>query len=392
MKPLEDVFVVGLEQAVAGPFATRQLADLGARVVKIERPGTGDFARDYDQAVKGLSSHFAWLNRSKQSLTLDLKKDAGKEILAKLLDRADVFLHNLGPGAVERLGFGTRAVRERHPHIITCEISAFGGSGPYRDKKAYDLLIQAETGLLSITGTEASPARVGISVADIAGAMYAYSGILTALLKRERTGKGSAVEVSLFEALGEWMGYPFYYAGYTGQQPARAGTRHPTIAPYGDVQTGDGGVVYMAIQNDREWARFCELVLLKPELTDDPRFRTNAKRVENGEVLFDLIDASLTSLDTAEFLERLLEADIAHAEVNEVIDFVRHPQLAGRDRGREIDSPVGKLSALLPPANVEDVEPVMGAIPGVSQHTDAILKELGYSDEDVARLRDEGSV
>jgi itaconate CoA-transferase len=392
MRLLDDVTVVAVEQAVAGPFATRQLADLGARVIKIERPGPGDFARHYDETVRGMSSHFVWLNRSKESLTLDLKTEEGKGILEKLVDRADVFLSNLGPGALERLGLGAASLRGRYPHLITCEISGYGASGPYRDKKAYDLLIQAESGLVSITGTEVSPARVGISVADIAAGMYAYSGILQALLKRQKTGERSAVEVTLLEALGEWMGYPAYYTGYGGVEPRRAGTHHATIAPYGDVKTADGGLVYVAVQNDREWRRFCEGVLLRPKLAEDSRFGTNAARVENRDELFEIVDAAFLGMTTAEALERLVEADIAHAQVNSVLDFVRHPQLSARERWREVDSPVGKLSTLLPPANVEGIDPVLNPVPDVGEHSGKILAELGFAPNDIERLREQGVV
>jgi itaconate CoA-transferase len=392
MRLLDDVTVVSVEQAVAGPFATRQLADLGARVIKIERPGSGDFARHYDEAVRGMSSHFVWLNRSKESLTLDLKADEGRRILETLIDRADVFLSNLGPGALERLGLGARSLRDRAPHLITCEISGYGPSGPYRDRKAYDLLVQAESGLVAITGTEASPARVGISVADIAAGMYAYSGILQALLKRQKTGEGSAVEVTLLEALGEWMGYPAYYTGYGGAAPRRAGTHHATIAPYGDVKTADSGLIYVAVQNEREWRRFCEMVLSRPKLAEDSRFASNAARVENRGELFEIVDAAFLGMTTAEALERLNEADIAHAHVNSVLDFVRHPQLSARDRWREVDSPVGRLATLLPPANVEGVESVLKAVPALGEHTERILQEIGYGSGDVARLREAGVV
>ena len=392
MRLLDDVTVVSLEQAVAGPFATRQLADLGARVIKIERPGSGDFARHYDESVKGMSSHFVWLNRSKESLTLDVKSEEGLRILSRLVEDADVFLSNLGPGAVERLGFAAPDLRARHPHLIVCEISGYGGTGPYRSRKAYDLLVQAESGLLAITGTEASPAKVGISVADIAAGMYAYTGILTALLKRAKTGEGSVVEVTLLEALGEWMGYPAYYAGYGGLEPRRAGTHHATIAPYGDVETADGELVYIGVQNEREWRRFCELVLVRPEIAEDARFRSNALRVENREELFDLLDAVFAGLTTAEAHERLVEADIAHAQVSSVLDFIRHPQLSARDRWRDVDSPVGLLSTLLPPANVEGLEPVLEPVPDVGAHTERILEDLGYGEAERTRLRAEGVI
>ncbi len=396
MQPLADITVVAVEQAVAGPFATRHLADLGARVIKVERPGAGDFARHYDGAVKGMSSHFVWLNRSKESITLDVKTAEGKQVLGQLLDRADVLVSNLGPGAMGRLGFASDTVRRTHPHMITCEISGYGASGPYQDRKAYDLLVQAESGLLSITGggtgTDAVPAKVGISVADIAAGMYAYSGILTALLKRHATGEGSTVEVSLLEALGEWMGYPAYYARYGGVQPQRVGTHHATIAPYGDVESGDGGSVFLAVQNEREWERFCDVVLGQPELAKDSRFRTNALRVDHRDALIELIESVFRGSTTPEVIERLMEADIAYAEVNDVIDFVRHPQLAARDRWREVDSPVGRLSALVPPADIEDVEPKMAAIPDLGEQTDKILLDLGYRSEDIERFRREGVI
>ncbi len=280
MLPLEGITVVSVEQAVAAPFATRQLADLGARVIKVERPG-GDFARRYDRTVKGLSSHFVWLNRSKESLVLDLKRPEGREVLRRLLSRADVFVQNLAPGAARRLGFGTTELREERPELITCSISGYGESGPYRDKKAYDLLVQCETGVVSVTGTPETPSKVGISVADIAAGMYAYSGILTALFRRERTGEGAALEVSLFEALAEWMGYPLYYTLYGGEQPPRTGASHAAIAPYGPYRCGDGGVVFLGIQNEREWERFCSEVLGRPALADDPRFADNPSRVRN---------------------------------------------------------------------------------------------------------------
>src|SRR5690606_19635288 len=289
MLPLQGITVVALEQAVAAPFATRQLADLGARVIKIERPGSGDFARGYDAAVRGLSAYFVWLNRGKESLTLNLKHPEGVRILDALLAEADVFVHNLVPGAVERLGFGAETVRSRYPRLITCAVSGYGSSGPYRDKKAYDLLIQCETGLVSVTGTPEAPSRAGISVADIAGGMYAYSGILAALYQRERTGEGAALEVSLFDALGEWMSHPMYTTAYTGQQPVRSAASHPTIAPYGPYQAGDGALVHLSIQNEREWVRFCEVVLEQPEVATDPRFATNPDRVANRKALAEVI-------------------------------------------------------------------------------------------------------
>jgi itaconate CoA-transferase len=392
MLPLEGITVVSLEQAVAAPFTTRQLADLGARVIKVERPQVGDFARSYDATVKGLSSHFVWLNRSKHSLTLDLKKDGAREVLNRLIERADVFVQNLAPGATGRLGFGTEALRERHPRLIVCDVSGYGSSGPYRDKKAYDLLVQCEAGLVSITGTPETPSKVGIAVADIAAGMYAYSAILAALLRRERTGEGAALEVSLFEALGEWMGFPVYYAMYGGDEPPRSGARHASIAPYGPFECGDGERIFFGVQNEREWERFCEAVLGRPEMASDELFDTNSLRVENREALEEEISAVLGDLSSEEAIERLERAGIANARMRTVSEFIEHPQLAARDRWREIDSPAGPLRALLPPAAMVDTEPVMARIPRVGEHTDEILEELGYDEGEVAALRREAAI
>ncbi len=387
MMPLEGITVVSLEQAVATPFATRQLADLGARVIKIERPGVGDFARSYDETVKGLSSHFVWLNRSKESLALDLKQEGAKEALDLLIARADVFTQNLAPGAAERLGLGTDTLREKHPRLIVCNVSGYGSSGPYRDKKAYDLLVQCETGLVSITGTPETPSKVGISAADIACGMYAYSGILSALLHRERTGEGAALEVSLFEALGEWMGFPAYFTLYGGEQPGRSGARHASIAPYGPFECGDGEVVFIGIQNEREWEKFCNVVLDRPELASDERFDTNSNRVKNQDALDEEIEAVFGGLSGEEAIERLEEAQIANARMRNVDDFLDHPQLEARDRWREVDSPVGPLRALIPPVTSDNWENQMKPIPEVGQHTDAILEELGFDPETIATLR-----
>ncbi len=391
-RPLDGITVVALEQAVAAPFASRQLADLGARVIKIERPAVGDFARHYDATVRGLSSHFVWLNRSKESLTLDVKQPAGAEILRKLVSEADVFLQNLAPGAVERLGFGADALRAAYPRLIVCGVSGYGTSGPYRDKKAYDLLAQCEVGLLSITGTPDAPAKVGISVADIAAGVYAFSGILTALYQRERTGQGCALDVSLFDALGEWMGYPAYFTAYGGEPPPRAGASHATIAPYGPFTAGDGRQINLAVQNEREWRAFCALALERPALADDPRFASNALRVANREALHEEINAVFGALGSAELVERLDRAQIANARMNDLRDFWNHPQLEARDRWRSVDSPVGALQALLPPVNLEGVEPRMDAIPAVGQHTEAILTALGYDEASIAALRADGAI
>jgi itaconate CoA-transferase len=391
MLPLEGITVVAVEQAVAAPFATRQLADLGARVIKIERPGVGDFARAYDATVKGMSSHFVWLNRSKESLTLDLKRPEAIEVLRGLLARADVFVHNLAPGAMARLGFGSEAVRRGHPRMVVCEISGYGSSGPYRDKKAYDLLVQSEAGLLSITGTEEQPAKVGISVADIAAGMYAFSGVLAALLRREKTGEGSALEVSLFDSLGEWMSYPAYYA-YGGSPPPRSGARHAVIAPYGPYRAGDGRIVYLGLQNEREWARFCAEALGRPEVATDPRFSSNPRRVDHRDELDALITDAFSTLSADDVIARLDSAQIANARLNTVQEFIDHPQLAARNRWREVASPAGPIRALVPPFDFDDMEIPMGPIPAVGAHTDAILGELGMDSGAIARMRQAGIV
>ena len=392
MLPLEGVTVVSLEQAVAAPFATRQLADLGARVIKVERPGVGDFARGYDATVKGLASHFVWLNRSKESMTLNLKKDGAKEVLSRLVRGADVFVQNLAPGAAERLGFGAEELRGEDPRLIHCGISGYGKGGPYAQKKAYDLLVQCEAGLVSITGTPETPSKVGISIADIAAGMYAYSGILSALLRRERTGEGATLEVSMLEALGEWMGFPAYFAGYGGEEPRRSGASHAAIAPYGPFECGDGEVVFLGIQNEREWESFCEAVLGQPALAGDGRFASNSERVANGDDLHEEIEASLRGISSEEAIERLEAAKIANARMRTIGAFLDHPQLAARGRWRDFGSPVGPLRALLPPATMEGTEPVMAPIPDVGEHTDDILAELGYDEDAVAALRSSSAV
>ena len=391
MLPLDGITVVAVEQAVAAPFATRQLADLGARVIKIERPGVGDFARAYDSTVKGMSSHFVWLNRTKESLTLDLKRPEAIEVLRGLLSRADVFIHNLAPGAMARLGFGSDTVRCEYPRAVVCEISGYGSSGPYRDKKAYDLLVQSEAGLLAITGTEDQPAKVGISVADIAAGMYAFSGVLAALLRRQKTGEGSALEVSLFESLGEWMSYPAYYA-FSGAPPPRSGARHAVIAPYGPYTAGDGKVVYLGLQNEREWGRFCAEALCRPEVATDPRFSSNPRRVEHGAELDTLITKAFSGLTADEVIARLESAHIANARMNTVEEFMDHPQLAARHRWTEVASPAGPVRALVPPFNFDNMKIPMGAIPAVGEHTDTILGELGFDSDAIARMRHSGIV
>ena len=391
-RPLDGITVVAVEQAVAAPFATRQLADLGARVIKIERPGSGDFARGYDTTVKGLSSYFVWLNRSKESLTLDLKHDAAREVLARLLAQADVFIENLAPGAAARAGLDPAGLHERYPRLIACSVSGYGSSGPYATKKAYDLLVQSEVGLLSLTGTDAHPSKVGISVADISAGMYAYSGILTALLARSKSGRGSVLKVSLFDALAEWMSAPAYYTAYGGSAPRRTGAHHASIAPYGPYDTREGGPVYLAIQNGREWVRFCSDVLRRPELAEDTRFRANRDRVTHRAALDEAIAGVFSGLSAGEVVERLDAAGIANARLGAIDDFVDHPQLTARARWSDIDSPSGPLRALLPPVEMSGVTPAMGAVPSLGQHTDAILAELGFDAGIIASWHKEGLV
>lgn len=376
-RPLEGVTVVSLEQAVAAPFATRQLADLGARVIKIERPGGGDFARGYDATVRGMSSHFVWLNRSKESVALDVKSELGAAAIQALVDRADVVVQNLAPGAAERLGLGAERLRQRRPELIHCSISGYGATGPYSSKKAYDLLVQCEAGLVSTTGSPGTPAKTGISIADIAAGMYAYSGILSALLLRANTGRGSTLEVSMLEALGEWMGYPMYYTLYGGSPPRRTGRAHASIAPYGPYACADGRQVFLGVQNEREWKIFCQRVLEAPELATDPRFETNSKRVANAGDLDQLISNSLGQYVLADVIARLDEVGIANALLRDMAQFIDHEQLLARGRWREVGSPVGNLQALLPPVSIAGIEPVMGPVPDVGEHTERVLAELG---------------
>ncbi len=385
--PLSGVTVVSLEQAVAAPYATRQLADLGARVIKVERPGEGDFARRYDTTVHGHSSYFVWINRSKESLTLDLKDPRGRAILHRLLKDADVFVQNLAPGAADRLGLGTGELTRRYPRLIPCTISGYGTTGPWADRKAYDLLVQCQTGLVSLTGTADGTARTGISVADIAAGMYAYSGVLTALYTRATTGTAPPVEVSLFEALAEWMGQPAYYTRYGGSQPPRLGTQHATIAPYGTYRAADGREVLFSVQNEREWAALCAGFLGRPELTDDPRFATGSDRVAHREELNAIIAERFARSDAEELLKDLEAIGIACAGVNDVAAFLDHPVLAARGRWREVTVPGATVQALLPPADLAGLPARMDPVPAVGEHTEAILTELGHSPEDIEALR-----
>ena len=386
-RPLDGITVISLEHAIAAPFCTRQLADLGARVIKVERPGVGDFARDYDQRVRGQASHFVWTNRSKESLTLDLKQPAAMAALKRLLNKADVLVQNLAPGAAARMGLGFEELSRRLPQLIVCDISGYGADGPYRDKKAYDLLIQSEAGLLSITGTPEEPSKAGISIADIAAGSYAYSSILAALLQRGKTGQGSHIDVSMLESLAEWMGYPLYYAFDGAAPPPRTGAAHASIYPYGPFQTGDGGTVMLGLQNEREWKLFCELVLHQNELGNDPRFDSNARRNAHRAELRALILEQFAMLDTAEVLARLDQAQIANARMNSMAEVWAHAQLLARERWREIDSPAGKIPALLPPGRHNGFDYRMDPIPAVGQHTDAILREFGYDDAAISALR-----
>jgi crotonobetainyl-CoA:carnitine CoA-transferase CaiB-like acyl-CoA transferase len=394
MQPLKGITVVTLEHAIAAPFATRQLADLGARVIKIERPGSGDFARGYDQRVRGLASHFVWTNRSKESLTLDVKHPEAAKVLERLvLEKADVVVQNLAPGAAARLGMGYDTLSQRKSGLIVCDISGYGDDpvhpGPYRDKKAYDLLIQSEAGFVSVTGTPDEPCKAGPSIADIAAGMYAYTNILAALMQRGQTGKGQRIDISMLESLAEWTSYPLYYAFEGAAPPPRTGASHATIYPYGPFQAGDGGTVMLGLQNEREWASFCSTVLQQPELATDPRFTANFKRVAEREALRQIIVDAFASLTAAQVVQRLEQAQIANAQVNTMAEVWAHPQLKARGRWTEVGSPQGPLPAMLPPGSWggEAGGPRMDPVPALGQHTDAILAELGYASGDIAALR-----
>ena len=391
-RPLEGITVVGLEQVIAGPFCTRQLAEMGARVIKIERPGGGDAARGYDKTVQGLSSHFVWVNRSKESLALDVKHPSAKPILEKLLENADVFVQNLAPGAAERLGLGAAELRGKHPKLIWCGISGYGPDGPYADKKAYDLLVQCEAGLLSVTGTPAQPAKAGIPVADIAAGMYAFSSILAALYRRQAEGVGATLDITMFESLGEWMGFPAYFTAYGGEAPPRSGAHHATIVPYGPFKAGDGGTVFLSIQNEREFERFCEVVLLNSDLKKDPRFSTGPARAQNRNSMHGEIDRVFSKLSAGEILDRLDKADIANAKLNSMQEFWDHPQLEARERWREVGTPAGPVNAMKPPFNLDGFEPRMDAVPALGAHSRAILLELGFGSSAVEKMAKENII
>jgi itaconate CoA-transferase len=382
---LQGITIIALEHAIAAPFCTRQLAELGARVLKVERPETGDFARDYDQRVRGLSSHFVWVNRSKESITLDLKQPQATRILSQLIEHADVLVQNLAPGAAARLGLSFETLAPRHPQLIVCDISGYGPEGPYRDKKAYDLLIQSEAGFLSITGSEAEPAKAGISIADIAAGTYAYSNILAALIERERTGRGRHIEISLLESMAEWMGFPMYFAFDGASPPPRAGSEHATIYPYGPFPTGDGKSVFVGVQNEREWQRFCREVLERPELLAEERFATNSRRSHAREELRARIAEAFAPFTVEQIIDRLDAAQIANARMNTVADLWQHPQLRARNRWTQVDTPVGPLPALLPPGAPSNLS--LGAVPALGAHTHQVLLELGYDEDAITRLR-----
>jgi itaconate CoA-transferase len=393
MRPLTGLTVVTLEHAIAAPFATRQLADLGARVIKIERPGIGDFARGYDTRVRGVASHFVWTNRSKESLTLDVKHPGAQAVLRRLiLEQADVVVQNLAPGAAARLGLSYATLAAVKPGIVVCDISGYGNDGPYRDKKAYDLLIQGEAGFLSVTGTETTPSKAGPSIADIAAGMYAYSNILAALLERQHTGRGRHIDISMLEALSEWMSYPLYYAFDGASPPARTGANHATIYPYGLFPTGDGKTILLGLQNEREWVSFCETVLQRPRLATEDRFAGNARRNANREALQAIIVEVFGALTAAEVIARLEQARIANARANDMHEVWDHPQLKARDRWRQVDTPAGAVPALLPPGSWDKDGPRMDPVPALGAHTDTILAELGFAATDVAALRSAGAI
>ncbi|MET8677449.1 CaiB/BaiF CoA-transferase family protein [Streptomyces sp. NPDC004647] len=391
--PLDGITVVAIEQAVSAPFATRQLADLGARVIKVERPDGGDFARAYDTTVHGLASHFVWANRGKESIALDLKEPRGLEVLGRLVADADVFVQNLAQGAAARLGLDAATLCARHPRLVAVDVSGYGPDGPYAHKRAYDMLVQCEAGLVSVTGTPGQPVKAGIPAADIAAAMYAFSGVLAALLRRGVTGRGGPVEVSMFDALAEWMGHPLYFGMYGGEPPARTGVAHAVISPYDAYPTADGPLVLLSVQNDREWRRLAEQVLERPELARDPDYATNVARTGNRAGTDGVVAEALAVLTADEAIGRLERAGIACARLNSVAELAAHPQLAARDRWQEVSSPVGPLRTLLPPVTLPGSEPPrLGGVPGLGEHTDALLRALGMTDTQVTALRRDGVI
>jgi itaconate CoA-transferase len=391
-RPLEGITVVGLEQVIAGPFCTRQLAELGARVIKIERPGGGDAARGYDRTVKGQSSHFVWVNRSKESLSLDVKHPDAKPVLDRLMQKADVFVQNLAPGAAERLGLGAAELRAKYPRLIWCGISGYGPAGPYAEKKAYDLLVQCEAGLLSVTGTPDQPAKAGIPVADISAGMYALSSILAALYRRQHEGTGATLDITMFESLGEWMGFPAYFTAYGGAAPRRSGAHHATIVPYGPFKAGDGGTVFLSIQNEREFERFCDVVLLNSKLKTDSRFSSGPARAQNRDAMHAEIEGVFAKLSSFQVIERLETAEIANAKLNSMQEFWDHPQLEARDRWREVGTPAGPIDAMKPPFNLDGFEPRMDAVPALGAHSRAILAELGFTSFEIEKMKNENII
>jgi itaconate CoA-transferase len=392
IRPLDGITVVSLEHAIAAPFCTRQLADLGARVIKVERPGGGDFARGYDTQVDGLCSHFVWVNRSKESLTLDLKQPSAIAALKTLLKTADVLVQNLAPGAAARMGLTAEILQKDNPKLILCDISGYGSDGPYRDKKAYDLLIQSEAGFLSITGTPENPSKAGNSIADIAAGMYAYTNILAALLQRGKTGKGSVIDISMLESLTEWMSFPLYYAYKGAEPPPRNGASHATIYPYGPFKAGDGKTIMLGLQNEREWVQFCETVLENPALAQDERFDRNFKRNEKRAELLDIIDTCFGGLTSEQLIARLEKAQIANAHLNDMEGLWKHEQFKARNRWTQVDTPNGAIAALLPPGLNSSYDYRMDPIPAIGDHTDSILKELGLGESDIASMKASGAI
>lgn len=392
IRPLDGITVLSFEHAVAAPFCTRQLADLGARVIKVERPGVGDFARNYDERVNGLASHFVWINRSKESLTLNLKSEGAAEILERILPEVDILVQNLAPGAAARLGLSFETLHEKFPQLIVCDISGYGAGGPYEQKKAYDLLIQSESGFVSVTGSGEEMAKAGCSIADISAAMYAYSNILSALILRGKTGKGSHIDVSMLESMVEWMGFPMYYAFDGAEPPVRAGAAHAAIYPYGPFPVAGGDVVMLGLQNEREWKVFCDEVLKQPELAEDPRFNRNSLRTDNRDELKAIIVEAFSSLGKDEVIELLENAKIANAAVNTMHDVWNHKQLKERNRWREVGTSAGAIPALLPPGVNSAYDYRMDAVPALGEHSESILKELGFEAEQIDELSKRGTI